>query len=465
MFIGNVRLGLATNSSSTHSILIAPTLDAFRERDSGEFGWEDFLLTSKEDKMRYMMATLKSNLESLVPNEYAHHVASGLMGSEVGKDFYVDHQSRIDLPVGYASWYVNKINEEFFRELTDYIVNSDVAIAGGNDNEDGMDYGGERDGIASSLPKDYRGQLVARKDGEHWVLFNRETGAKVRFSFTSKNEYTKSSRPELVDLKVTSFCPFKCSHCFMDSTVSGTHSLVWKECLQVLSRMEVFEVAYGGGEPTMHPEFDKMLSEAKLLGIVPNFTTKTLRWTKDSVIERSVLENAGGFAVSVQSSYDPVIDEVCKWRDRNNHWDEVSIQAVLGVLDTKDILTLIEKCLDKDLRRITLLGFKHVGRGKDKEPKPVDILPVINKAKECWINLGLDTLAVQQYKDILDAEKIPEALRTTAEGKFSMYIDAVDMCISPSSYSDVRVPFTTNHYNNKASDDLSNVIEDEYKRW
>ena len=464
MFISNVRLGLATNSSSTHSILIAPTMDSFRERKYDEFGWEDFLLTSKEGKMRYMMATLNSNLCGLVPEDYAHHVASGLMGQDIGKDAYVDHQSLIDLPVGYNSWDRNKVNEEFFRELTDYIVNSDVAIAGGNDNEDKMDYGGERDGVASCLQKDHRGKLVARKEGEHSVLINRGNGTKVRLSFKSKEPYVKSSRPELCDLKVTSYCPFSCPACYMDSTISGTHSLVWKECLQVLSRMEVFEVAIGGGEATMHPEFDKILSEAKLLGIVPNFTTKTLRWTKDSVIEKSVLENAGGFAVSVQSSYDPIIDEVCKWRDRNNHWGEVSIQAVLGVLDTKDILQLIDNCYDKDLRRITLLGFKYVGRGKGKEPKPVDILPVLYKARGRWVNLGLDTLAVQQYKDILDAEKISEALRTTAEGRFSMYIDAVDMCISPSSYSDVKVPFTANNYNREPNY-ISNVIEENYPQW
>ena len=103
-------------------------------------------------------------------------------------------------------------------------------------------------------------------------------------------------------------------------------------------------------------------------------------------------------------------------------------------------------------------------RGKGKEPKPVDILPVLYKARGRWVNLGLDTLAVQQYKDILDAEKISEALRTTAEGRFIMYIDAVDMCISPSSYSDVKVPFTANNYNREPNY-ISNVIEENYPQW
>ena len=53
MNISNIRLGFATNSSSTHSIIILPGQvdDMVWE---GEFGWQNFTLASSGAKMLYL---------------------------------------------------------------------------------------------------------------------------------------------------------------------------------------------------------------------------------------------------------------------------------------------------------------------------------------------------------------------------------------------------------------------------
>jgi hypothetical protein len=54
--IHNVRRGFATNSSSSHSIVVLPAKhpvpDEVSDGDGG-YGWEDFVLTSPEEKARY----------------------------------------------------------------------------------------------------------------------------------------------------------------------------------------------------------------------------------------------------------------------------------------------------------------------------------------------------------------------------------------------------------------------------
>jgi len=52
MRIHNVRLGLATNSSSSHSIILGRGLsDVTPECGPEAYGWDNFVLASKEAKM------------------------------------------------------------------------------------------------------------------------------------------------------------------------------------------------------------------------------------------------------------------------------------------------------------------------------------------------------------------------------------------------------------------------------
>ncbi len=60
--------------------------------------------------------------------------------------------------------------------------------------------------------------------------------------------------------------------------------------------------------------------------------------------------------------------------------------------------------------------------------------------KESWninsgFHLSVDTAFLDRYDHLLDKLEVPTLLRTSPEGKFSMYIDAVtETCGPPSSY-------------------------------
>jgi hypothetical protein len=231
MKIHNVRLGKATNSSSTHSVILAPTMKAFCDAEPGKYGWEEFLLTDKADKEQYLASTLWNNMirwKGPLPEDYAALIINQLLGREVIKinpdgfdslDYYVDHQSLINFPCDYHDR--RQLNLEFFQEFKDYLLNNpDMAISGGNDNSDEkVNYGGTKDTVVNQLAQDNgTGNMVARKDGDHWALYNFYTGAKIRLSFTSNESYAHSTWPELVDVKITNFCPFGCEFCFIPGT-------------------------------------------------------------------------------------------------------------------------------------------------------------------------------------------------------------------------------------------------------
>lgn len=446
MKIHNVRLGFATNSSSTHSLIF---LRGAGDDDVGDaqFGWDFFTAASKDAKSDYLAITLRDNLRHFVSEDIADVVVNAWVGKKDLEDGSVDHQSMMTLP---RTWDEKGIDRAFFDDFSRFMLRDDIAILGGNDNTDekhSLD-----DGTSFELPleRDGGSSFVARKDGKSgWTLFNRDTGAKIRLSFDAPRDAvapTKSSAPELVDLKITDFCESGCSYCYQGSTPAGKHassstidSIAW-----TLSKMKVFEVAIGGGEPTTHPQFSSILWAFRRNGVVPNFTTRSLEWLDDPAKSKEILRAMGGFAFSVDSAKDIVrlAEALKKARvGHNGHGStkQVNVQYVMGAHDLSRLDEIVEACHEHSLV-LVLLGYKRTGRGESRPPKPyagwVKRLQAIAKNK--WLRIGVDTaLAAESEAEIKLAAaggKNANLFYTTEEGKFSMYIDAVAGKMGPSSY-------------------------------
>lgn len=443
MKIHNARLGLATNSSSTHSIILwsGDPQDIPVSNESEEFGWQHFTASDVEAKSNYLAITLYHNLCGLVGEQTAKIVIetlffdnpeSAIRAIEHG---YIDHQSMMELPL---NWDRKGVDIDFFVALKEYVLKNPVLILGGNDNGDvphpllgsGTDldrFGLEADRSGSST--------VARNDGDHWIIFNRENGCKLRFSMNGyTGDIVKAAAPELIDIKITDFCPYGCEFCYQGSTTEGKHAdkELLSNLIYTLSRMKVFEVALGGGEPTLHPYFIPLLQKFRDVGIVPNFTTKNLAWLNKKEDRDAILESCGAFAYSAGTP-----DEV--WRlgeltkEHGVDPKKVSVQYVLNT--GGDLAGILEECRSRYFR-LTILGFKETGFGKNFPQVPENWIEVVNEfRKDKWTRLGVDTSVIQMYgKQIEETLGVPKQLFTAEEGKFSMYIDAVTRRVGSSSY-------------------------------
>lgn len=451
MKIENIRMGLATNSSSMHSIIF--NLDApSRDWQNAEFGWDEFCCNCDSAKKMYLAATLYQNMrnigEDIARAVIESWVKTELVETDEGGFFYgIDHQSLMTLPFNAQT---EQPDKRFFQELMAYYMNPELAIVGGNDNieEDHVfDFQGERHRHLIETDE-HSGMQICRKDPNtgHWVLFNRHNGTKIRMHF-DKNApaYTKAFAPELVDVKITDFCPFDCSYCYQDSTKEGVHgdTEYIERLADALKEMGTFEVALGGGEPTMHPDFVKILKQFRKCGIVPNFTTRSGKWLKDETIREAVRNYAGKFAVSINSVHDMerawhLTDEYGMANgdfdyDKGRHQCRIGFQYVMG--STKlDELSKILRAIPYGCE-MTLLGYKDVGRGAYYKPHKYDgwLKVVQDSTKHTCSRIGIDTALANQYKDAV-LEAVDERLVTFKEGNFSMYVDAVTRRAAASSY-------------------------------
>ena len=232
------RIGFANNSSSSHSIVFGIRPQDDKDLD-GYYGWGNFVLSSKKSKLHYMKAQLVNNILNSIDINGLHYLSGDYHDMSIKmeediitrfiesnklnirchksyrEEYDIDHQSVIDLPFDENK----EINIEFWKELTDYIVNSDMSILGGNDNsEEGLE---KNDYIFLPLSTDNRREniydyAVKDKDTNTWIIKNTSNGSLFVLNFNKKLDQPsgiKSGVPLLVDLNITSKCENNCNFC------------------------------------------------------------------------------------------------------------------------------------------------------------------------------------------------------------------------------------------------------------
>jgi hypothetical protein len=459
------RKGFATNSSSTHSIIIANRLtkvvmtgEPLNKGDHctpGQYGWDCFTLASHKAKMRYLATLIMQNLE--LPIWMKDAVAFNATGAHVESEDYIDHQSVLALP---TDWSGKGLDQEFIKDLVEFVSNEDVMILGGSDNN-GSPHPLSACGpeVLKQVPRD-SGVWVARKQGSEWTLFCRGDGSKITFTFDdSKVSRARPIAPELIDIKCTNFCPFECAYCYQNSNKQGKHanheqiSYLAYEC----ERHKVFEINFGGGEPTLWPYFVHALDDFRRVGVVPNFTTRSLAWLRDEKLRPEILELCGAFAVSVNNRQEvrELADLVRLHRVEDS---KVCIHYVLGSSEDYNLTEILREA-HRARFIITLLGWKSVGRGT-KGPlhdnsQWLKTIKELHKNNECP-QIGVDTTIANEYEKEIKKAGIPDYLFYTEEGKFSIYYDAVEDKWGPSSFCEeseyVQIPREREGFYNQTSE-------------
>lgn len=439
MFISSVRLGFACNSSSYHSILIVDNPDSMSEidpEDHNYYGWGQFRLTEKESKLQYLAASMYSNLCNNLSTRYSKLVIDGILGIDSNTSG-IDHQSEILIPYNFQK---TELLQEYIDALVAVIEADNVVICGGNDNEDAepVAYGRE---ILKNIPKDFEPGYVGRYDKQFnfFTFFNGKNGTKIRLRIEDGQPITKASNPELVDMKITDFCPFGCVFCYQNSSTNGRHaSLVdISAIIHQLAKREVFEIALGGGEPTLHPNFSEIINTIYNVGIVPNFTTKNITYLK--TIDPSILNKVGTIAISVsnRAEFLNAIKVITAHMKQYTYQNKFSIQIIDGICEDVNHIIDVSSSLEIPL---TVLGYKKVGRATDNqyfEWRSDALFTALNKVIKSGrsIRLGADVEFCKRHEQKLEQMKISPILYDTTEGSFSCYIDAVDKKIGQSSYT------------------------------
>ena len=439
MRLANVRLGHATNSSSSHSIVLLKQAarDKAPEHGSLAFGWDFFTRASAQAKAEYFTVAAyrhyrgyglgKAESATLAQEAFTGTWEAGnpfaVLTTEALADAYIDHESMptFPRPVGHTDGM-----GDLWQWIEQHIIADPLAaVLGGNDNsEDEHPLRSEGDLLA--VPWEVDGPATRyRADPQGYLAtYNPQTGKRVRWCLEDGTPPTRATWPELVDVKITGFCEKACPWCYQDSGPDGKHA-EWGVLTSVayeLGRMGVFEVALGGGEPTQHPNFAQLLGVFCGAGVTPNFSTGDLSWVTEPEIAGPVAEHAGAVAYSTANPMD-----AAEWfslaEDYGIH--RPCLHVILGVVDAPTLRALLDVA-DAHYSRVVLLAYKG-GEGRAPERPPFDpalCWDVIRESK----TLKHGRLAVDSFLVPDVPVQLPDANPLTYEvgdGRFSMYYDTV----------------------------------------
>lgn len=129
-------------------------------------------------------------------------------------------------------------------------------------------------------------------------------GKTMRLPLDKTKPMTPLKFPEFYDVKITQRCYGGCSYCYQGSTGrDADFQDIPKKIHEFFGPMSLnerpFQVAIGGGEPTLHPEFREICKTFKELGIDPNYTTNGTNLTPEVLAVTE--EYVTGVAVSCHS--------------------------------------------------------------------------------------------------------------------------------------------------------------------
>jgi hypothetical protein len=442
-YLHNIRFGFATNSSSSHSVVLFNKLPKITEVfDNEEFGWNSFILKSEHSKRIYLAHQLSHQIARLHNLSYqdAALIASKWSGlDKLSREGYVDHNSRISFPYTIEFGKI-EINKEFYNDLINYIIQPNIVIFGGNDNEPDEDIirlinGSGGSDITNNIFNTLNGQTLARYDemGNFWSLFNYNTGTKIRTSFYDGANVEKSEVPELVDLKITQYCESNCQFCYQGSNNKGKHANIndINDIIMSLSNLKVFEIAIGGGEPTQHPDFISIIKLIARFNIKPNFSTRNIEWVINHY--NDIADSIGAIGISINHSYG-LKDILCKLNNLSKL--KFMLQIVVGSCSERELTELL-KIAEVFEIPVLLLGWKYNNKGKTGPIHKVDLEKVLNSfyVTKYWEgpSISFDTVLVEQHLDWLSKHS-HEFFFTKREGAHSMYIDAVKLKMAKSSF-------------------------------
>jgi radical SAM protein with 4Fe4S-binding SPASM domain len=181
------------------------------------------------------------------------------------------------------------------------------------------------------------------------------------------------SAPTLVDLQLTQRCTMGCPQCYASSLPDG-HDIPFEDVARLLRELAdagVCQLAIGGGEPLLHPDFVRVIELAHELGIVPNVTTTGIAMTPRvldamartcGAIALSLEDVGEGFAVRRKAGFGFFENARRKLRE---HGIRTVFQVTLSGENLPRLPAIVDYCLaDDDLYGVIFLAHKPSGRGE-----------------------------------------------------------------------------------------------------
>lgn len=209
--------------------------------------------------------------------------------------------------------------------------------------------------------------MLTRTFAEHNYRAIHFNGKTLRIALDPSKPITELAYPEFYDVKVTSSCKGNCPWCYQSSLPTSPHTVGivdrFKSFFGKFDRNQLpFQIAFGGGEPTSHPEFIELLKTCQEMGMVPNYTTNGM-WDDPEKILAVTKQFCGGVAVSthphLERYWRPAVSALLKENIHNN------LHIIIGDKDSIDRFANLYQEFTGKVKYFVLLPLSAQGRSTE----------------------------------------------------------------------------------------------------
>lgn len=426
------------NSSSSHA-LIKPGAAVALHHDMTYFGRAGATkVVDKKAKMAYLNAQVNGAESDALIKAFMQKFPKWKYNPRSD----IDHQSQLLCPK--HSCYEQDC-PEIILQLFDLILQDDVEI---------LVVGDEYPETVPSKVKQHplnevfyalslHDMLVTQHSDCGWILHgNMDVFGGTEAKYVLKMRPDAETFPYTCDIKITNCCTRNCEWCYQNSHYRGEHAKFDDIAGFVRSHPHIIEYALGGGEPTEHPEFSRIVEFMKKQGKRVNFTTRNHRYLDRHVAHPSFT----GVALSASSWDDAIrcsgilstLSDPERTIARHIHM----IAWPCDMVELQQNLEHVEGSLGWDLKLVLLAPKlktnpkaeeyykKSLRKAGGKKAYEEAMVKILNDRRICH-NLAVDTPIMRDYKDKINFDP---KYHFSVEGEFSMYHDAITGKSYNSSY-------------------------------
>ena len=458
IYLKNFRKGLATNSSSTHSLIYRNKDEMFE--DLNIFGVDFFgrhtenIAATKEAKIKYVFHAIWWD-DDLV---------------RIMSAFYPQMKEYYDLAKNYKEYGdfgmyargpMSTDNTLFSVDYLRHIIESeDIIIVGGSDEADFV-YDTIEGHKQVPLPDDvYEWGTIAMdknapiKNGNYYVAykngndFDSRNAFKYcscgRLRFMTEEGDPVPEYPELIDLRITNKCEHGCKFCFMNSNPNQPDADINELEIMIRDLHTRTEFSIGGGNILLYPELERLFKALKNGNHIVNTTINVKdcdRILNDGKLRNLFIEYVDGIGVSVFNAEDAEkflefeegmrYDESSYSRNKMKYCVMHLVPEYLGFETTRKILNAVQH----KWTHVLFLGYKETGRGAKCKHHKFSKSELQDLIAKRFMQLAVDTQFAKTYRDFIDETfETTEYTLTPNEGEYSMYVDGITMNAYKSSY-------------------------------
>lgn len=238
----------------------------------------------------------------------------------------------------------------------------------------------------------------------------------------------RSPSPEMLDISITDRCTMGCSYCYMDSEATGEHAS--PDLIdQILGGFTTapYQVAIGGGEPTLHPDLEKIFRIVRSYGTMPNLTTCGINDGQPLSDKTLDLLNryCGGVALTYHDARFPKLYERLE--------SALTCQLHVHVVADCDVIGKLETLLQmsrirKTPIRIILLGYMPMGRGTidrlmSKQIYDEQLPRMLQGLSVAEVQVGFSEAMLPYFNSRPETE-VGTTFAMPGEGRFSCFFNA-----------------------------------------